>query len=167
MAGIIENAAQPQQGAAPEALTSENVRSQMQVPPELQSAYDKVVANGMKMMFDPSTRDQTAAFMQGEGPASKKLADGVASVVMLMFRESNQTMPPQVIIPAGIELLVHAAEVANASGMPVSNDDVAEAMADFMSTVLKAFGVDPENMQGMVTPMTGGAETAPQQEMPA
>lgn len=166
MAGLIHeqmdpNAAPEQPAPEQDAITPESVRSNMKIPEGLQAAYDKVVTAGLKVMFDPSTREQTMQFMEGPGPVAEKLAQGVTGVMLLLYKESNQSMPPQVMIPAGLELLVHAAEVAGKSGLAVEKNDIAEGMADMVGLLLKQFGVDPEQMQGMLTQLSGGGEGAP------
>jgi hypothetical protein len=137
-------------------ISVESVRGEMKVPPELKDAYSRIVKAGLKLMFDPSTRDQTIAFMDGEGNFPQKLGEGIAAVMAMLFRESNQTMPPQLIVPAGIELLVHAAEVAEKGGEQVDAQVVAEAMGVYVEAVMKQFGVDPAQMQGMVSGMDSG-----------
>lgn len=137
-------------------ISVDSVRSEMKVPPELQDAYTRIVKAGLKLMFDPSTRDQTIEFMDGEGNFPQKLGEGIAAVMSLLYRESNQTMPPQLIIPAGIELLVHAAEVAEKGGEAIDAQVVAEAMGVYVESVMKQFGIDPAQMQGMVSGMDSG-----------
>lgn len=140
-----------------EEITVDSVRSELKIPQELQDAYSRIVKAGLKLMFDPSTRQQTMEFMDGDGDFAQKLGEGIAAVMALLFKESNQTMPPQLVIPAGIELLVHAAEVAEKGGEPVGKDVIAEAMGVFVEGAMRQFGVDPAQMQGMVSNMNSGA----------
>lgn len=130
--------------------TAERARSEMEIPDELKDAYERVVEAGLKVMFDPSMRERTMEFMQGEGDPATKLGEGVAAVMALLFKESNNTMPPQVVIPAGVELLLHAADVAKAGGMGVDQNVVAEAMAIMVEAVFRQFGADPQQMQMMI-----------------
>lgn len=128
-------------------ITSESVRANMQLPPDMKAAYDKIIKAGLKVMFDPKTQDQTIEFMRGEGDMGQKVGEGVAAVMVLLFKESNETMPPQLVIPAGIELVVHAADVARNGGMDMTDNDIAEAMGVMVETVMKQFGVDPAQLQ--------------------
>lgn len=137
-------------------ITVESVRSEMQIPKEMQDAYSRIVKAGLKLMFDPSTRAQTMEFMEGEGDFAQKMGEGIAAVMAMLFKESNETMPPQLIIPAGIELLVHAAEVADKAGEDVSNEVIAEAMGTFVESMMRQFGMDPAQMQSMVSGLNSG-----------
>jgi hypothetical protein len=170
MAGMIEEQMAPQdepveqeqmqaQAGGEEMLTAEQARSQMQLPDELKDAYVRVVEAGMKVMFDPSMRERTLEFMEGPGEPAEKLAEGVAAVMAMLFNESNGTMPPQVIIPAGIELLLHAADVARKGGMEITQDTIADAMADMIAAIFRQFGTEMQDAGGM----TQGGQPAPQE----
>lgn len=181
MAGLIENqmagsqdepiegAAPPEgmEGEDPEApeemdLTPEGVRGQMQIPPDLQAAYDKIIKAGLKVMFDPSTRSETMAFMNDSGGDPEKLAAGVMSVVVSLYQQSNETLPPNLIIPAGVELMVHASDVAKEAGMDISKEMLAEAMSSMVQQTLQKFGATPEQMQKLIGGMDSGESTPAQ-----
>ena len=69
----------------------------------------------------------------------------------MLFQESNKTMPPEVIIPAGMELLMRAVDFLKDSGLEkVNNKDVGDAMEIMITTILKTFGIGPEQMQQML-----------------
>jgi len=145
----MEEQMPPEAEAPQEELTAESARAQMQLPEELKEAYERVVEAGLKVMFDPSMRERTLEFMEGPGEPAEKMGEGVAAVMALLFKESNNTMPPQIVIPAGVELLLHAVDVARSGGMEMSQDDVAEAMAIMVEAVFRQFGADPQEMQMM------------------
>lgn len=143
----------------PDVFTVEGARSKMNMPKELQAAYVRIVEAGMKLMFDPTTRDQTIAFMEKPGEPAQKLGEGVAAVMGLLFKESNQTMPPQLIIPCGVELLLHASAVAKSGGMEFDKNTLAEAMAIMIEALMRHFKVDPSG--GGLLSSGAGAEGPP------
>lgn len=163
------------EGEAPEAednsvseepITAAGIRAKMKFPKGLEKAYAKVVKAGIQLMFDPSTREQTMAFMEESGGDPDKMAEGVSAVVLMLFKESNETIPPNLLIPAGIELLVHAVEVAKAGGAEVSNEQLAEGMGNMVEQILIKFGATPEQMQKLMSGMDSG-QSAPASEPPA
>ncbi|MFN9959635.1 MAG: hypothetical protein ACK55I_41650, partial [bacterium] len=80
-----------------------------------------------------------------------KLGMGIAGLMLLLFKESNETIPPQVIIPAGVNLLSRAADFIRKSGIDsITNADVGDAMEIMISTILQKFGVSPEQMEQML-----------------
>lgn len=143
MAGLI------QENMSGDELTPEKVNSQIKMPPELQEAYDRVVLAGMKVMFSKATHDKVLKAIQGEGPLAKRLGVGIAGLMAELFKQSNQTIPPQVLIPAGTNLLVQAADFLKRTGAEqVDNQTLGEAMQVMVNTILDMFGIDPMKLRG-------------------
>ena len=132
-------------------LNTETIKENIKMPPEFQEAYERVVIAGMKVMFSKESHKLMLDELQKEGPIGQKLGMGIAGLMLLLFKESNQTMPPQVIIPAGVELLMQAADfIRNTKIEKITNADIGEAMEVMISTILQKFGVDPEQMGEML-----------------
>ena len=146
----------PESGDNSQEITSGSVRSQMKLPNGLEAAYDKIIKAGLKVMFDPTMRDDTLSFIEESQGDPAKMAEGVSSVVITLWKESNETLPPTLIIPAGIELMVHAAEVAKSGGMQVDNQLLAEAMAQTVQQLLVKFGATPQEMQQLMSGANSG-----------
>ncbi len=127
-------------------LTPEAVDAAIKMPPELQEAYQRVVIAGMKVMFDPSTHALAMKQLQGDGPISQRLGRAVAGLLATLFKESNNTMPPQVLVPAGTSLLVRAGDFLKKSGEQITDADIGEALAVMIETVLTGFGLDPQKV---------------------
>ena len=134
-----------------ETINHQSVRDQMDIPPDMQEPYNKIVANGLKLMFGEGGRKLTMKMLDKPGDLATKLGEGVAALLAYMFNQSNNTLPPQLVIPAGTELVVHAAEVASKAGEEVTDDIVAEAMGTFIEAVLRQFGVDPKDIPAMMS----------------
>lgn len=145
----------PNEVEGQEDLTPESARAQMKLPDDLRQVYERVVDGGLKLMFSEQTREQTLQFMQGAGDPAEKMGEGVAAVMATLFKQSNNTMPPQVIIPAGVELLLHAVDVVKKSGGQWSQDDTAESMANMVEAIFRQFGTSLDQVGGMM--QQGGA----------
>lgn len=144
---IQENMARPKG----EDLTLENVKKGIQIPPDMQEAYDRVVVAGMKIMFSKETHRIMLKEMQKEGPVGQRLGQGVAGLMLIMVKESNNTMPPQIIIPAGIELLMQAVDFMKKTDMAnPTNEEIGEAMQIMINTIMEKFGVDPARFEQML-----------------
>lgn len=145
MDGLLnQNMARPD---AKSEISPEQVRKDMKMPPELQEAYERVVVAGMKMMFSKETNKYMLKQIEGPGSMAEKLGNGIAELMIALFLESNKTMPPQVIIPAGTELLVQAADFINKSELAeVTNKDVGDGIQLMMSLVFRQFGIDPDKL---------------------
>lgn len=128
-------------------ISPESVRSDMKIPPELQNAYERVVVAGMKVMFSKETNKYVLKALESGGSNADKLGTGVAELLLMLFAQSNKTMPPQVMIPAGTELVVQAADFVKQAGlMKVTNQDIGDGIQVMIQLVLKAFGADPQKL---------------------
>lgn len=145
---IQDNLAQP---GADTPINSQVIKENINMPPELQEAYERVVIAGMKVMFSKESHDFMLKQLQQGGTLGEKLGKGVAGLLLVLFKQSNETMPPQVIIPAGVELVAQAADFLKEAGMEQpTNDDIGQGIEIMITTILQKFGVSPEQMQQMV-----------------
>lgn len=134
------------------------------VPPELQEAYERVVLAGMKIMFSEKGNKLVMDQLDEEGPIADKLGKGVAGLLLQLYKMSNQSLPLEVIIPAGIKLIGEAADFAmRASDQEISKADIAKAMEILIMVLLQKFGVDPEQFDAMLNQFD---DTAVDQQMP-
>lgn len=127
-------------------ITLKSVKSQMKLPPEMQKAYTVVIKNGLKMLTDESMTEFVVEQLQGDN-VPEKLGDGVAYMMVMLFKQSNGTIPPQLLIPAGIELLMHAVDVIQRTGDTITDQEIAEAMGNFMESMFLAVKGDKEALQ--------------------
>ena len=89
--------------------------------------------------------------MQGEGPVSERLGIGIAGLLATLFKESNKTMPPAVIIPAGVYLLAQAADFLKQSQIENIDDKaIGDAMQIFVETTIKMFGGDTDKVYSIL-----------------
>jgi hypothetical protein len=146
------------------------------IPPELQEAYDRVVLAGMKIMFSEKGNKLVVDQLKAEGPLGQKIGKGVASLVLMVFKISNETVPLEVLIPAGIKLVSEAADfVSKVTEQPVPEPEMGVAMETLIMTLLEKFGVDPAQMEQMLNQfddtavdqqLAGGAPAPAEQPMP-
>lgn len=140
-------------------ISAASFKSKMQIPQEMQSSYDKAVKVGLAMLFAPETVEQTIDYIGDGTDAPKKIAEGVAGVMGMIVQQSNGTLPGQIIVPVGVELIGHVVEAARKGGIQISDADVAEGVAQFIQAVLQQAGATPEQMQQMMGGMDSGQAT--------
>jgi hypothetical protein len=163
--GLIQD-----QMARPEGdeLTPEAITKSIEMPPELQDAYDRVVLAGMKMMFSKESHGAMLRSLQGEGSLGEKLGKGIAGLMLIMVKESNATMPPAVIIPAGIALLMQAVDFMKKTGVAKpTNQDVGDGMEIMITTLMEKFGATPEKLQAALSQFDNQNVQAAAQQMGA
>ena len=132
-------------------LTTEAVTKDIKMPPELQEAYERVVIAGMKVMFSKESHRAMLQEIQKPGPMDERLGKGIAGLMLMLFKESNETMPPAVIIPAGVNLLMEAVDFLRNSGLAKpTNADIGGGIEIMMATVLDKFGLPPDKLAQML-----------------
>lgn len=154
MAGMI------QQQMAQGGMSPQGIRSRLNIPANLKNAYDRIILAGMKVMFDPKTHDLMLKSLNGPGPIDQKLGKGVADLMGILFEQSNKTMPPQLIIPAGIELLAHAVDFLRKSGQDVTDEQFGSAVQLMMQTLLSGAGVNMDKLAEFADKGQAGAAAA-------
>lgn len=129
--------------------------AKMHLPPNMQKPFQAVIVAGMKVLFSPSTNSQVMKQIEQPGAMGSKLGQGIAGLMAMLFDQSQRSIPPQLMIPAGIILMSQAAVFLNKSSIPVSVQDFGAAMQIMIETLLKAFKVDPAAVQAKVSTMQG------------
>jgi hypothetical protein len=138
-------------------MNIKDVEDKIQLPPELQDAYERVVAAGMKVLFSKETHQFMLDQLQAPGGNAEKLGQGIAKVMVFLFNESNGSMPQEVLIPAAMLLLLKAADFVNQSKMAtVTDEEIGQAMEIMIDSMFEGFGVDRSEF-----------DAAMAQEMPA
>lgn len=160
MAGLIEQGmpapAGPAQPTGNTQLSPKAIEAQLHLDPQQKQQLQRIVAAGMKVMFDQQSHQMMLDSMQAPGPVPDKLGQGIAGLLGLLMQESKNSLPPQLLVPAGLVLIAHAAEFMNETGMPVSDEDFGNAVDVMVTTVLDAFGLDAER----VAAVAGDAQAA-------
>lgn len=176
MAGLIQNAMQPQ-GAAPAAdpsqgmpsmqpdgasagstkeLSPDALMAQMHVNPQQKQQLDRMVAAGMKVMFDAKTHQMMIDTLKADGPMPDKLGKGIAGLLGMLMSESKNSLPPELLVPAGIVLMAHAVDFLEQAGAQVTPQDFGSGIDVMVTTVLQAYGVDADK----VAAIAGDAEAS-------
>ena len=128
-------------------LTPEAIKQNIKVPAELQEAYDRIVLAGKKIMFSKETNKAVLDAIKGEGSLGIRLGKGITTLMMLLHRQSQGTMPPSLLVPVGVCLLAEAADFIRQGNIePINNVIIAEAIQVFIEAIIQNFGGDPNGM---------------------
>ena len=141
------------------------------VPPELQDGYDRIIAAGMKFMFSKETHEEVIGFLQGEDPLDEKLSGGIFYLMMNMIQQASGAFPEELIIPAGIDLILQAAEFAEGTGIDqVTPEVIANAIQKYVFLVAEKAGVPQDKVMGGIDKLSGmvqgQGQPAPQEAQP-
>ena len=132
---------------APAGKTSpEAIRAGLHLTGNQGAQLDKIVLGGKRVMFDAKTHRMFLEQLDGPGTIAQKLGQGVAGLMGLLWQESRQSLPPELLIPAGMCLVAVAADFLRKGGMDVTDQDVAGGIEALVTALLQAGGVDPDKV---------------------
>lgn len=124
----------------------EAIRAGLHLTGNQGAQLDKIVLAGRKVMFSKESHHLFLEQLDGPGTIGQKLGQGVAGLMALLWQESKRSLPPQLLIPAGMVLVAVAADFLKRGGMDVSDQDVAGGIEALVTALLQAGGVDPDKM---------------------
>lgn len=137
----------PASKAAPAGETSpEAIRAGLHLNQKQAAQLDRIVLAGRKVMFSEQSHKMFLEQLDGPGTTAQKLGQGVAGLMGLLWQESRQSLPPELLIPAGQVLVAVAADFLRKGGMDVSDEDVAGGIESLMTALFQAGGVDPDKV---------------------
>lgn len=117
------------------------------IPKNFQEAFGRVVTAGMKVMFSEQTHDMMIEELSQEGDLTQRIGEAIAGLMLLLFEKSNQTMPLEVMVPAGVYLLGQGGDfIEKVTGEEVTPDIVAGAMQVMIEAIATKFGIDPQKL---------------------
>ena len=122
------------------ALNLSAIRSGIKLPPELEEMYQRVVIAGMKVMFDKQTHQMMLKELDAPGDIVQKLAEAATRLMIMLFHNSNGSMPQDLIIPAGGILIAKACEFLNQTGETVTEQQFGQAMTAMTKLIMKVAG---------------------------
>ena len=142
-------------------ITPESIRSQLHLSGNQGAQLDRIVLAGKKVMFDKSTHQLMLQQMDGDGPMPEKLGKGVAGLMGLLWQESKQSLPPQLLIPAGMVLVAVAANFLQQAGEQITDQDIGSGIEVMVSAMLQTSGVDPNKVAEIGASAGQGGEKMP------
>jgi len=129
----------------------DSIIAKIQVDPKFKSIYDKAVISGMRIMFSKDSHQMLLDQLQKPGELPQKIAEGITTLVYMLWTQSNQTLPPQIIAPVTVTLTLKAFDFLQKSGDPdASAEDLGEAMDATIDMVMGKFGVQRNQIEQMM-----------------
>lgn len=128
------------------------------VPPAMKDVVDRVVAAGVKVMYSPQMREQVRSAIESTQPTPQKLAENVTGLLLTIDQQTPNGIPAEALFPVGIELLGEGAEVLQAAGQKVTQEDFNEAARTLFVMVGQKLGGTPEQIMGAAAQAIPGQE---------
>jgi len=124
--------------------------------PKLRPAYDKIVVAGLKVAMQDGENGMLSKLVKNKNPAEAAGA-GAASLVLILSKNSRDTMPQNVMITAGATLMLHALEfLEDSKTITVGKEEIAIATKAYTNMIFKNLGITPQ----MLAKANGQVENA-------
>ena len=170
MAGMLKTAtndAGAPKGAPAGKTSPAAIRAGLHLDAKQGAQLDRIVLAGKKVLFSKQSHQMMLKELEGPGTLAQKLGQGVAGLMALLWQESKQSLPPQLLIPAGMVLVAVAGDFLRQAGEPVTDQDIGGGIEALVTALLQATGVDPDRVAEMGGKAGGsdaitGATKAPQ-----
>lgn len=164
--------AAPAQAGAPIDIDAMVAKAKQNIPPKLAPMLDRIVLSGMRIMFDKQSHQMAMAELNKPGPMAQRLSNGIIALVYMLWKQSNETMPPQLVVPATLILSLRAFQFLQMSKDPEATPQVlGDATHAAVQGVMDRFGATedklPDLIKGGIAAKTGagaamGAAALPQ-----
>lgn len=133
-------------------------------PPEILDEVERIVAAGMKLMYAPEMSDERMAAVQSKDPVDQTLADNVVGLLLTLDQQAQGGLPVATLFPAAMGLLGEAAQVLQAAGKAVTQDDFNDAAVRMFAVIGKKLGGSDEQIMQAAEQAMGGGAGMPQRE---
>lgn len=151
---------QSPQAAMPGEIAGQAPSGAENVSGEEQDAYDKVVMAGMTVLFENETsKAQIVERLKADADnPAKSLADTTAMLMIQLDQQSGGNIPETVILPAAVELLEQASELADSLQIFPVDEAVMNHAAQLMVVSLgEEYGVEPEEINELMNSIDSGS----------
>lgn len=136
------------------------------IQPENKQAYMRIITAGLKVMFDQKTHQMMLDQLKASDDIVKNVAEGIAGLMAILYKESKEKMPLQAAIPASIVLMTKALDfVERTMGVEITPDLLAQCTQATSEAVLTKFGITPDMVKEAVAKSQRGE--LPGAEQPA
>lgn len=114
--------------------------------PENRENYMRIVVAGMRVALDKGPNGIMASLRKSRDPVSDA-AIGAVNLVLLMRKQSRDTMPPAAIPPATMTLMLQALDFCEKARITkITAKKLDRATLIYRNHILAAFGVTPQNL---------------------
>lgn len=148
---INEDEAQDQPQPQTDVLAKLQAAAEQNVPQQYQDAYQRVVLAGKKLMYSDETHDlMQQALAQSDDPM-QAVGKGTAQLMGLLTKESRNTIPQPVFMPAALALMADALDfVSQTKKRRLGPQDIETATRSFSETLLAAAGITQDGLGQLV-----------------
>jgi hypothetical protein len=124
---------------------------QAKVAPQMQNALQRTVTAGLSVMYSPQSHQIMVAQLTKPGDPAKNVAEGAAKLMGVLYKQSKNTMPIPIMIPAAMVLMCEGLDfLTQANGTQITPQLVAQCTQDLGHFMLVLLGVSQQQMHTVI-----------------
>jgi hypothetical protein len=128
---------------------------------EEQAIYERVVIGGMNVLYDDATHKDVMKMLDSADPATT-LGELVALIISEIDQRNDGRIPDTVILPAAMEIMDAAAELAQTAGLFKVDANMAEtAVQILVARLTSVYGIDEDMAKQFLMENVPGQELMP------
>lgn len=141
-------------------MNYDQIRTKIEVPPELQDLYQRGVLAAMKILFSDQTHEMLLKALQEKGSLGQVVGKAAAGTLGYVYSVAKGQLPSQLLAPIGVEIVMNIFEfLETAKKAQPTADDFGEAMSTMLTIIMSQIqGGDqqeapqpqPQAPQGMI-----------------
>ena len=146
---------------------------QAKIQPQYQNAFQRTVTAGLTIMYSPQSHQITMAQLTKPGDPAHNVSEGAAKLVGILYKQSKNTMPIQIMAPAAMIFMCEGLGFLEQSGkLQVNPQILSSATHDTAAYVLKLMGVSQQQMHTVIAhgraqkEAAAGPQSTPQAPVP-
>lgn len=126
------------------------IKAKMNILPKFQPMYEILMTRGLKiakLALYPE-KGKPSQIDVGNGTPAQKLAQGVTTLIYLLWTQSNKTFDPRLVVPVTFGLTLETFDLLQTSdGDQYTKPVLGEGVELALSGVMAKFGVQPDQIQ--------------------
>jgi hypothetical protein len=120
---------------------------QAKIPPALQGGFAKVLHAGLSILYAPQLRSKLQQKLAGGNPI-QDAGQGAARLAAELYKQSGNTIPKPLIVPAVIVFAFEYLDLAAQAGkIQITPAVIAQAAQTAAAAFLKMAGLNPEQLR--------------------
>lgn len=145
MMGDPNEGAEPMQGQGPDgSVQHESAEGEVDTN---NPAFKAAIDYAMKVLYEQQAAKDVSTSLKSAPSTSEGMADVAYNISSIVDEKTNGEVPDELIMLLGMKILEEVADIAEASGLKPSNQDVAEAFKLMLLRFLQEQGMDTTQLQ--------------------
>lgn len=110
-------------------------------------AFKQAVAFAMQVLYEQQAAKDVSTSLKSAPSVAQGMADVAYNISSIVDEKTNGAVPDELLMLLGMKILEEIADIAEASGLHPSNQDVADAFKQMLLRFLQENGMDTSQLQ--------------------